>query len=213
MAGRLETTIGRVALKNPLIAGPADHLIDEEGARRELSTGVGAIVESDINLAAASTAIVVGFNVRPNAEAKALADREGVDVRTYRVIYQLTEDIEKALVGLLAPDTVEDVLGEAEVRALFRSSRLGVIAGCMITTGKFERSARVRVVREGALVWDGNIGSLRRVQEDVREVAQGLECGILLENYNDAKVGDTIECFVTRQVERTTLDEPAAATS
>ena len=95
-------------------------------------------------------------------------------MRTYRVIYQLTEDIEKALVGLLAPDTVEDVLGEAEVRALFRSSRLGVIAGCMVTTGKFERSARVRVVREGALVWDGNIGSLRRVQEDVREVAAGL---------------------------------------
>ena len=154
--------------------GEVQKIKSDEVAVRVIHTGVGAIVESDINLAAASTAIVVGFNVRPNAEAKALADREGVDVRTYRVIYQLTEDIEKALVGLLAPDTVEDVLGEAEVRALFRSSRLGVIAGCMVTTGKLERSARVRVVREGALVWDGNIGSLRRVQEDVREVAAGL---------------------------------------
>ena len=193
--------------------GEVQKIKSDEVAVRVIHTGVGAIVESDINLAAASTAIVVGFNVRPNAEAKALADREGVDVRTYRVIYQLTEDIEKALVGLLAPDTVEDVLGEAEVRALFRSSRLGVIAGCMVTTGKFERSARVRVVREGALVWDGNIGSLRRVQEDVREVAAGFECGILLEGYNDLKEGDVLECYVTRQVERSSLASVAGAST
>ncbi len=191
--------------------GEVQKIKSDEVAVRVIHTGVGAIVESDINLAAASTAIVVGFNVRPNAEAKALADREGVDVRTYRVIYQLTEDIEKALVGLLAPDTVEDILGEAEVRALFRSSRLGVIAGCMVTTGKLERSARVRVVREGALVWDGNIGSLRRVQEDVREVAAGFECGILLEGYNDLKEGDVLECYVTRQVERSSLASVAAS--
>ena len=133
-------------------------------------------------------------------------------MRTYRVIYQLTEDIQKALVGMLTPDQVEEVLGEAEVRATFRASRLGVICGCMVTSGVIQRNGRVRLVREGAVVWEGNIASLRRVQEDAREVAQGLECGILLENYNDAKVGDTIECFVTRQVERTTLDEPAAAT-
>jgi translation initiation factor IF-2 len=193
--------------------GEVQKIKSDEVAVRVIHTGVGAIVESDINLAAASTAIVVGFNVRPNAEAKALADREGVDVRTYRVIYQLTEDIEKALVGLLAPDTVEDVLGEAEVRALFRSSRLGVIAGCMVTTGKFERSARVRVVREGALVWDGNIGSLRRVQEDVREVSAGFECGILLEGYNDLKEGDVLECYVTRQVERSSLASVAGAST
>ena len=108
---------------------------------------------------------------------------------------------------MLAPETVEEVLGEAEVRALFRSSRLGVIAGCMVTTGKFQRSARVRVVRDGAVVWDGNIGSLRRVQEDVREVAAGFECGILLEGYNDLKEGDVLECYVTRQVERSSLGE------
>jgi translation initiation factor IF-2 len=193
--------------------GEVEKIKHSEVSVRVIRTGVGGIAESDVMLAAASKAIVVGFNVRPNAEPKAAAEREGVDVRTYRVIYQLTEDIEKALVGLLAPDTVEDVLGEAEVRALFRSSRLGVIAGCMITTGKFERSARVRVVREGALVWDGNIGSLRRVQEDVREVAAGFECGILLEGYNDLKEGDVLECYSTRQVERSSLASVAGAST
>jgi translation initiation factor IF-2 len=180
---------------------------------RVIHTGVGSILESDINLAAASQAIVVGFNVRPNAEAKSLADREGVDVRTYRVIYQLTEDIEQALVGMLAPDTVEDILGEAEVRALFRSSRLGVIAGCMVTSGHLERGARVRVLREGAVIWDGAIGSLRRVQEDVREVQQGFECGIVLDGYNDLKESDVLECYVTRQVERSSLAATAGASS
>ena len=191
--------------------GEVEKIKHSEVSVRVIRTGVGGIAESDVMLAAASKAIVVGFNVRPNAEAKAAAEREGVDVRTYRVIYQLTEDIEKALVGMLTPDQVEEVLGEAEVRATFRASRLGVICGCMVTNGVIQRSARVRLVRDGAVVWEGNIASLRRVQEDVREVASGLECGILLENYNDAKVGDTIECFVTRQVERTTLDEPATA--
>ena len=190
--------------------GEVEKIKHSEVSVRVIRTGVGGIAESDVMLAAASKAIVVGFNVRPNAEAKAAAEREGVDVRTYRVIYQLTEDIQKALVGMLTPDQVEEVLGEAEVRATFRASRLGVICGCMVTSGVIQRNGRVRLVREGAVVWEGNIASLRRVQEDVREVAQGLECGILLENYNDAKVGDTIECFVTRQVERTTLDEPAA---
>ena len=193
--------------------GEVEKIKHSEVSVRVIRTGVGGIAESDVMLAAASKAIVVGFNVRPNAEAKAAAEREGVDVRTYRVIYQLTEDIQKALVGMLTPDQVEEVLGEAEVRATFRASRLGVICGCMVTSGVIQRSGRVRLVREGAVVWEGNIASLRRVQEDVREVSQGLECGILLENYNDAKVGDTIECFVTRQVERTTLDEPAAAAS
>ena len=190
--------------------GEVEKIKHSEVSVRVIRTGVGGIAESDVMLAAASKAIVVGFNVRPNAEAKAAAEREGVDVRTYRVIYQLTEDIQKALVGMLTPDQVEEVLGEAEVRATFRASRLGVICGCMVTSGVIQRNGRVRLVRDGAVVWEGNIASLRRVQEDVREVAQGLECGILLENYNDAKVGDTIECFVTRQVERTTLDEPAA---
>ena len=131
--------------------------------------------------------------MRPNAEAKVAAEREGVDVRTYRVIYQLTEDIQKALVGMLTPDQVEEVLGEAEVRATFRASRLGVICGCMVTNGVIQRSARVRLIRDGAVIWEGNIASLRRVQEDVREVAAGFECGIVLQNYADVKEGDVIE--------------------
>ena len=185
--------------------GEVEKIKSNEVAVRVIHTGVGAIAESDVMLAAASTAIVVGFNVRPNAEARQLAEREGVDIRTYRVIYQLTEDIEKALVGMLAPEEVEEVIGEAEVRALFRASRLGTIAGCYVTNGVIQRNARIRVIREGAVAWEGGIASLRRVQDDVREVAQGLECGILLEGFNDVKEGDVLEAFTTRQVERSEL--------
>ncbi len=190
--------------------GEMEKFKHDEVAVRVIHTGVGGIGESDIMLAAASKAIVVGFNVRPNNEAKMLAEREGVDVRTYRVIYQLTEDIQKALVGMLTPDEVEEVVGEAEVRALFRSSKLGVINGCMVTSGVIQRSARVRVLREGAVVWEGAIGSLKRVQEDAREVATGFECGIVLDGFNDTKVDDRIECFMTRQIERTSLDSRPA---
>src|SRR6476661_2803418 len=149
-----------------------------------IHSGVGGIVASDIMLAAASNAIVVGFNVRPNAEAKALADREGVDIRTYRVIYQLTEDIQRALIGMLSPEKVEEVLGEVEVRQTFRASRVGTIAGCMVTSGAVQRGAQVRIVRDGTIVHDGRIGTLKRFQEDVREVTQGFECGITIDGYN-----------------------------
>ena len=132
-------------------------------------------------LASASNAIVLGFNVRPNAEARALAEREGVDLRTYRVIYQLTEDIQQALVGMLAPEQVEETLGEAEVRALFRVSRLGVIAGCYVTSGVIRRNAQVRVIRDGTVVYETTIASLKRFKDDVREVQEGFECGILLD--------------------------------
>src|SRR6478736_5596975 len=185
--------------------GELQKISHPEVAVRVIHSGVGGITASDVNLAAASNAIIVGFNVRPNAEARQLAEREGVDIRTYKVIYQLTEDIEKALVGLLAPEEVEEVIGEAEVRALFRASRLGTIAGCYVTNGAIQRNARIRVLREGAVAWEGGIASLRRVQDDVREVAQGLECGILLESFNDVKEGDVLEAFTTRQVERSEL--------
>jgi translation initiation factor IF-2 len=168
-----------------------------------IHSGVGGITASDVNLAAASNAIVVGFNVRPNAEAKALAEREGVDIRTYRVIYQLTEDIQQALIGMLAPEQVEEVLGEAEVRQTFKVSRLGTIAGCMVTSGVIQRGAQVRLIRDGTVVHDGRIGSLRRVQDDVREVQQGFECGLTIENYNDIKEGDVIEAYTVREVART----------
>ena len=172
--------------------------------------GVGGITEGDVMLASASDALVVGFNVRPNAEAKALAEREGVDIRTYRVIYKLTEDIQQALVGLLSPVKTEETLGEAEVRALFKVSRLGTIAGCMVTSGVIKRSAQVRVIRDGTVVQDTSIAQLKRFKDDAREVQEGFECGILLEGFNDVKEGDVLEAYETRHVERDSLDEPAA---
>src|SRR6266576_885514 len=173
--------------------------------------GVGGITEGDIMLASASGATVVGFNVRPNAEARALAEREGVEIRTYRVIYQLTEDIEQALVGMLKPVEKEETLGEAEVRALFKVSRLGTIAGCYVTNGVVRRNAQVRVVRDGTVIHETTIAQLRRFKDDAREVAEGFECGILLDGFNDVKEGDIIEAFETREIERTTLDQPPAA--
>ena len=173
-----------------------------EVAVRVIHSGVGGIVASDVNLAAASNAIVIGFNVRPNAEARALAEREGVDIRTYRVIYQLTEDIQQALIGMLSPEHVEEVLGEAEVRQIFRASRVGTIAGCMVTQGVVQRGAQVRLVRDGTIIHDGRIETLRRFQDDAREVAQGFECGLTLENYNDLKEGDVLEVYAVREVAR-----------
>jgi translation initiation factor IF-2 len=172
---------------------------------------VGGITANDVNLAAASDALVVGFNVRPNAEARQLAEREGVEIRTYRVIYQLTEEIEQALVGMLAPVTQEETIGEAEVRALFRVSRLGTIAGSYVTQGVIRRGARVRVVRDGTVVIETSIAQLKRFKDDVREVQEGFECGILLEGFNDVKEGDVLEVYQLREVERTDLSAPAPA--
>jgi translation initiation factor IF-2 len=176
-----------------------------------IAQGVGAITQNDIMLASASDALIVGFNVRPNAEARELAAREGVEIRTYDVIYKLTEDIEQALVGKLAAVTTEETIGEAEVRALFRVSRLGTIAGCMVTNGVVRRNASVRVVRDGTVIYTTTIAQLRRFKDDVREVAEGFECGILLDGFNDVKEGDVLEVFETREIERTSLDEPAPA--
>ena len=178
-----------------------------------IHSGVGGITENDVMLASASEALVVGFNVRPNAEARALAERENVDIRTYRVIYQLTEDIEQALVGLLKPVTTEEVIGEAEVRQLFRVSRLGTIAGSYVTEGTVRRGAQVRVVRDGTVAADTSVAQLKRFKDDVREVAEGFECGILLENFNDVKEGDVLEVYETREVERTDLSEAPAPAS
>jgi translation initiation factor IF-2 len=180
-----------------------------------IQQGVGAITQNDIMLASASDALIVGFNVRPNAEARELASREGVEIRTYDVIYKLTEDIEQALVGKLSAVTTEETIGEAEVRALFRVSRLGTIAGCMVTNGVIRRGAQVRVIRDGAVIYTTTIAQLKRFKDDAREVAEGFECGILLDGYNDVKEGDVLEVFETRSVERTSLDEvaPTAASS
>jgi translation initiation factor IF-2 len=178
-----------------------------------IHSGVGGITENDVNLAAVSNALVVGFNVRPNAEARALAEREGVDIRTYRVIYQLTDDIEQALVGMLRPVRTEETIGEAEVRATFKVSRLGTIAGCMVTHGLVRRNAQARVVRDGTVIYDTTIADLKRFKDDAREVAEGFECGIRLDGFNDVKEGDVLEVYETRQIERTDLSDTATAPS
>jgi len=167
-----------------------------------IHSGVGSITESDVMLAAASQAIIIGYNVRPNAPARTLAEGEGVDVRTYRVIYKVTEDVRAALVGMLKPEQVEQVLGQAEVRQVFKASKLGTIAGCMVTGGTIVRGSGVRVIRDGVVVHDGKMASLKRFQEDTREVQEGFECGILLDGYNDLKNGDVLEAYETREVAR-----------
>jgi translation initiation factor IF-2 len=176
-----------------------------------IHTGVGGITENDVNLAAASNAMIVGFNVRPSAEVRGVADRAGVAIRLYRVIYQLTEEIEQALVGMLSPVETEAILGEVEVRALFRASRVGTIAGCMVTSGVVRRGANVRLFREGTRIHETTVAQLRRFKDDVREVTEGFECGILLEGFNDLREGDVFEVFETREIERTSLDEPAGS--
>ena len=195
------------------VQGSVEALVSELGKIQHpevrvnvIHTGVGGITENDVNLASASNALVVGFNVRPSAEAKQLAEREGVDIRTYRVIYQLTQEIEQALVGMLSPVTTEEILGEAEVRALFKVSRLGTIAGCMVTNGTVRRNASVRVVRDGTVIYETSIAQLKRFKDDAREVNEGFECGILLDGFNDVKEGDILEVYETREVERTDLD-------
>jgi translation initiation factor IF-2 len=163
----------------------------------------GGINESDVMLASASDAIIIGFNVRPLSDARRLAEEEGVDIRTYSVIYKVTEDLRAALEGMLEPEEVEERLGEAEVLQTFRSSRVGNIAGCTVKEGKVTRDAEVRLLREGTVVWTGRVGSLRRFKDDVAEVEEGLECGVVLEGYGDVKVGDVLELFKTKQVEKT----------
>jgi translation initiation factor IF-2 len=167
-----------------------------------IRSAAGAVTESDIKLAMASRAIVVGFNVRPDAAARELAEREGVDVRLYRVIYDAIDDVRNALSGLLKPEERETDLGRAEVRALFRVPKVGVVAGCYVLQGTMTRNSRARVVRDGVIVYDGRIGSLRRFKDDVREVAEGYECGIGIENFNDVKEGDVIEAYEIREVAR-----------
>ncbi|HZM26290.1 MAG TPA: translation initiation factor IF-2, partial [Gemmatimonadales bacterium] len=197
--------------------GPAEALAD---ALAQLSTaevrvdvvhrGVGAITESDVLLAKASGAIILGFHVRPDSNARSAAEREQVDVRTYRIIYEAVEDVRNALEGLLKPEEKETVLGEAEVLQLFKVSKVGTIAGCAVRSGVIQRTAKARVIRDGSVVYTGNVSSLKRFKDDVREVREGLECGIGIENFNDVKVGDRIESFRMEEVKRTLQPEAAA---
>jgi translation initiation factor IF-2 len=163
----------------------------------------GGINESDVMLASASDAIIIGFNVRPLADARRAAEREGVDVRTYSVIYKITEDLRNAMEGMLEAVEVEESVGEAEVKQTFKASRVGRIAGCLVTEGKIRRDGNVRLVREGTVVWTGRLGSLRRFKDNVDEVEEGQECGVVLDGYADVKEGDVLEIFQTKQVEQT----------
>jgi translation initiation factor IF-2 len=180
-----------------------EKLPSEEVRVRVIHRGAGAITENDITLALASNAVVIGYNVRPTAAATELADKEKVEVRLYRVIYEAIDDIRSALSGLLTPEEQVNELGTAEVRALFRVPRIGVIAGCYITRGTITRGSRARLVRDGVIIYEGTISSLRRFKDDVREVAEGFECGIGLEGYNDVKEGDLIEAFQVQEIART----------
>jgi len=178
-------------------------LPQEEIAVNIIRADVGGITESDVNLASATDSIVIGFNVRPVGEARLLAEREGVEIRTYSVIYRAFDDLRDAMQGMLRPEEVEETVGMVEVRETFRASRVGLIAGCYVTEGRISRGSKVRLVRDGTVVWTGEIESLRRHSDDVREVATGFECGIVLRNYQDVKSGDVLEVFETKQVERT----------
>ncbi len=177
-------------------------LPQEEVKVNIIHRGVGGINESDVMLAAASEGLILAFNVRPVGDARQIAEREGVEIRSYAVIYRAIEELRAAMQGLLEPEEVETVLGQAEVRQLFRASRIGTIAGSHVTEGKVTRGARVRVVREGTVIQDTTIASLRRFNEDAREVAAGFECGIVLANFQDLREGDILETYETRQVER-----------
>jgi translation initiation factor IF-2 len=189
--------------------GPAEALAD---ALAQLSTsevkvevvhrGVGAITESDVLLAKASGAIIIGFHVRPDSNARAAAEHERVEIRTYRIIYEAVEEVKAAMEGLLAPEQREVVLGEAEVRQLFKIAKVGTIAGSFVRSGVIPRTARVRVVREGVEVYDGTLSSLKRFKDDVREVREGFECGIGVENFNDLKTGDLIEAYRIEEIAR-----------
>ena len=151
-------------------------------------------------LAAASNAIVVGFNVRPEPKAQALSEKEGVDLRLYSIIYELADDIKKAMEGMLAPTIKENILGRAEVREAFRVSRVGTVAGCYVTAGKILRGSKVRLIRDNMVVYDGKMASLKRFKDDVKEVASGYECGIAIEGFNDIKTGDIIESYQIEEV-------------
>lgn len=213
---------GETAQLNLVIKGDVDGSVQAlSDSLEQLSTpevevqvihrGVGAINESDVLLASTSGAIVIGFHVRPSPDARSVAEREGVDVRLYNIIYEAVEEVRAAMEGLLSPEEREVLLGTAEVRQLFKVPRVGTVAGCMVTRGELQRRARVRVVRDGVQVYEGELGSLKRFKDDVREVREGFECGLNVANFNDIKVGDTLECYQLEEFARTLSTSAAGA--
>ena len=184
------------------VVSSLEKLSNDEVRVRIVHSGVGAITESDVTLASTAGAIIVGFNVRPSTGVQSMADREKVQIRTYRVIYNIIDDVENAMKGMLDPEFKEVVLGQVEIRETFRVPGVGTIGGAYVTDGKVIRNAEVRIVRDGIVIHEGKISSLKRFKDDAKEVTQGYECGIGIENYNDIKEGDVIECFRMEEVER-----------
>ena len=179
-----------------------EKLSSDEVKVHVLHSAAGAITKDDVNLASAFNAIIIGFNIRPDASAREAAEREKVDVRLYTVIYKAIEDMELAMKGLLAPEYREVLLGHAEVRNVFKITGAGVIAGCYVTDGKVQRNAQVRLLRDNVVVFEGKLSSLKHYKEDVKEMAAGFECGMSLEGHNDIKEGDVVECFIMEEIPR-----------
>ena len=166
-------------------------------------SAVGGISESDVNLAIASKAVIIGFNVRADAGARKLAEGNGVDLRYYTIIYDAVDEVKAAMTGMLAPEQREEVIGTAEIRTMFVASKIGTVAGCMVTAGVVRRGARVRILRDNVVVYTGEVDSVKRMKDDVREVKEGFECGVKIKNYNDIAEGDQLEFFEVKEVART----------
>jgi translation initiation factor IF-2 len=177
-------------------------LSNEEVVVKIIHSGVGAINESDVSLASASNAIIIGFNIRPDAMAKSVAEREKVEIRLYRVIYQAIADVEAAMKGMLDPIYEEKVIGHAQVRQIFKASGVGNIAGSYVTDGMFQRGCKIRISREGEQIYEGSLASLKRFKDDVKEVKEGYECGLVFEKFNDIQIDDIVEAYIMEEVPR-----------
>ena len=205
-AGRKEFPLvikGDVQGSIEAIVGALDKLSTEEVVARVIFAGVGGITESDVTLAEASGAVVIGFNVRAHKEAREAAERAGIEIRYYDIIYALVDDVKKAMSGLLPPTLRETMLGNAVILEVFKVSKVGNVAGCRVTDGVVERGANVRLIRDNVVVHQGKLSQLKRFKDDAREVVAGQECGMAFENYQDMKVGDVIECYRVESVQRT----------
>ena len=168
-----------------------------------LHKAVGQISESDITLAAASNAIIIGFQVRPSVAARRLAGKEGVDIRLYSIIYDAIEEVKSAMEGMLSPEIKEEILGTAEVLETYHITKVGTVAGCIVKEGKLKRSSKIRLIRDGIVIYSGDLGSLKRFKDDVKEVTTGFECGLNITNYNDVKIGDLVEAYEEVEVKKT----------
>jgi translation initiation factor IF-2 len=185
------------------IVAALEGLGTDEVAARVLGTGVGGITESDVTLAAASEAVIVGFNVRANKQAREAAERDGVEIRYYNVIYNLVDDVKAAMSGMLSPELREEMLGNAEILEVFNITKVGKVAGCRVTDGVVQRGASVRLIRDDVVIHEGKLSTLKRFKDEVREVNAGQECGMAFENYQDMRPGDVIECYKVEQIQRT----------